>query len=554
MAVQGYFYNPTNEQRHEILYNSLNSFKRAEDYENIIELLSPPPDILNFDANSKLKNLKIGILGGGLAGLSTAYELRKLGANITIFDAESNRIGGRIYTYYFNSARKYFGEFGAMRIPVSHETTWYYINLFNLNTESLSSPVPNNFIYANNTRIRRERSGRSIEEELYPLYSLTEAERMTPWNELNSYATETMLNSLSPPIRSEILKIMPQYSQEYAEITNLSNRQVYEMLGLSQGFINLLSAVDPFAAATLNISHDETMSGSYTLDFLNTYRIMGGIINLPLAFINSLLNDNPPELNNMYSSLGKVNIKLGHVVNGIYQSSENYVNINYTNPFGNDLSESFDIVVCTLPFSTLRDVELHPYFSDKKMQAIRELNYMDAQKTIFLFNQRFWEENAPYGNVNGGISFTDLIIQSIVYPPDHIRCDSNECSYREPGVMIASYNLGLDSIRLSNQNPFRRFEIVKRDVENVHGVPAGYIDSLIDANKTVFWNAEQWTRGGFAAAYPGQKLDLSYNMLQPEYSNRIFFAGEHVSTKPGWMQGALQTGKWVANQVAMFAN
>lgn len=552
MAVQDPFYNPTNEQRHEILYESLNRSERAEDYENIVELLSPPPDILEFAAPMSMQNLNIGIIGGGLAGLSAAYELRKLGANITIFDAEGTRIGGRIYTHYFNNSRQYFGEFGAMRIPVSHGTTWHYINLFNLNTESLTSPESNNFIYVRNVRMRRERSGENIERLLYPLFSLTETERMTPWNELNSYATETMLNSLTPAQRSEILKILPVYSQEYAAITNLSNRQVYEMLGLSQGFINLLSAVDPFAGATLNISHDETMSGNYSLDFLNTYRITGGMINLPLAFINSLANNNPPELNDRNGQLGRVNIKLGHIVNGISQASENYVNIKYSNPYGNELSESFDLVICTIPYSTLRDVELNPYFSDKKMQAIRELNYMDAQKTIFLFNKRFWEENEPYGNINGGISFTDLIIQSIVYPPDHIRCEENECSPNEPGVMIASYNLGLDSIRLSNQNPYRRFEIVKRDVEKVHGTPPGYLDTLIDSNKTVFWNNMQWTRGGFAAAYPGQKIDLAYNMLLPEYNNKVFFAGEHVSTKPGWMQGSLQTGKWVANQIALY--
>lgn len=552
MAVQNIFNNPTNEQRHETFYQSLNRSGRAEDYENIIELLSPPPDILQFASQGSLKNLNIGIIGAGLAGLSTAYELRKLGANITIFDAEKSRIGGRIYTHYFNNSRQYYGEFGAMRIPISHETTWHYMNLFNLNTESLASPESNNFIYVSNVRLRRDRTGRNIEEYLYPLFSLTEEERNTPWNELSNYAADTMLNSLTPEERTEILKILPNYSPRYLEIVNLSNRQVYEKLGLSQGFINLLSSVDPFAGATLNISHDENMSGTYTQDFMNTYRISGGMINLPLAFINSLSNNNPQELGSFSGLLGKVNFKFGSVVNGFAQTSNNYVNIQYTNPYGNNLSESFDLIICTIPYSTLREIELNPYFSDQKMQAIKELNYMDAQKTICLFNKRFWEENNDFGNVNGGISFTDLIIQSIVYPTDHTRCEKGSCNYLDPGVLIASYNLGLDSFRLSNQNPNRAFEIIKRDVEKVHGAPPGYLDSLIDSWRLVQWNNEQWFRGAFAAAYPGQKIDLAYNMLLPEYNNRVFFSGEHISTKPGWMQGALQTGKWVANQIALF--
>ena len=337
MAVQNVLFNPTDEQRHNILYESLNRFGRADDYQNIVELLSPPPDILKLASPMSLSSMNIGIIGGGLAGLSAAYELRKLGANITIYDAENTRIGGRIYTNYFNNVRQTYGEFGPMRIPVSHETTWHYIDLFNLNTESLSSPNSNNFIYASNVRMRRDRTGTSIEKNLYPLYSLTEAEKSTPWNELLGYAYDTMLNKLTPMQRTEILKILPNYSEEYKALSNLSSRQVYEMLGLSQGFINLLSAVDPFAGATLNIGFDENLSGSYSLDFLNTYRIEKGMINLPLAFINSLVNNNPNELSNMDLQLGKVNIRLGHIVTGVSHVS-NHVNISYINPDANRIA------------------------------------------------------------------------------------------------------------------------------------------------------------------------------------------------------------------------
>lgn len=189
------------------------------------------------------------------------------------------------------------------------------------------------------------------------------------------------------------------------------------------------------------------------------------------------------------------------------------------------------------------------------MQAIKEINYIEAQKTLFLCKIRFWEANRSYGNINGGISFTDLPIQSIVYPPDHLRCEeTEECSFTDPGVLIASYNLGLDSTRLSNQNTLRRFNIIKRNVEEVHGLPYGFLDTLIEEYATVNWNTEHWFRGAFAANYPGQKVNFSYSMLQPEYNNRVLFAGEHVSTKQAWMQGALQTGKSAANQIAKQIN
>lgn len=552
MAKKEYFINPTDEARHELLLDSLTRAERPEDYENILELLSPPPDIYDYAPPGEFKNTSIGIIGGGLAGLSAAYELRKLGANITIFEAEKDRIGGRIYTFYFDKSKKYFGEFGAMRIPVSHETTWHYINLFNLNTESLAAPESNNFIYAHDVRIRREPSGENITQKLYPYYDLTEVERNTPWNELSDYALDTMLYSLSPEMRTEILKILPEYSSKYVDITRLSTRQVCEILGLSQGAISLLTAVEPLTGSLINVSHDEIMSGNYSLDFRNTYRISGGMIHLPMAFYESLMNENPPEYRFPSYLLGKVNLRLGQVVKGISESLHTKkVIINHCNLEGREFIESFDYIICAIPYSTLREIEITPFFSNQKMQAIRELNYEDGQKTLFLCKQRFWEENKDYGRMNGGISFTDLPIQSIVYPPDHIRCENSaDCTYDKPGVLTASYNLGLDSVRLSNQNKKRRFQLIKRNVEEVHGLPSGYLDALVNSHKTVHWNGEQWARGAFAMSDPGQKVNFLYSMLQPEYNNRIFFAGEHVSTKQGWIQGALFTGKAAANMVA----
>lgn len=545
--------NPTNEQRHQLLKTSLERAGRPEDYENILRLLSPPPDILNYRRPGDMKDVRIGIIGGGLAGLCAAFELRKLGADITIFEAQSDRIGGRVYTHYFDAARRYFGEFGAVRIPVSHETTWHYLNLFDLHTESMAAPAGNNFIYAHGTRIRRDMSGRSITNSLYPLYPLTEAERRTPWNELSDYALDTMLLSLSPETRTEILKILPAYSRDYADITRLSSRQVFELLGLSQGFISLLSAVEPLTGALMNASHDEAMGSAYSMDFVNVYRVDGGMINLPLAFYHSFTHANPPECELPPEVLGRVAIRLGYAVTGISLAPNGQqVVLRYCGPDCQEEKAPFDYVVCAIPFSTLREVSIEPFFSSQKMQAIRELDYSDALKSLILCNPRFWEQDAPYGRMNGGISFTDLPIQSILYPPDHIRCSEKEyCGPNTPGVITGAYNIGQDSVRLGNQNVIRRFENIRQNIAEVHGISPEFLDTFIIDHKTVEWNAQHWARGAFSASGPGQKVNFAYAMQQPEYGNRVVFAGEHVSVKQGWIQGALHSAMFAVNQLAM---
>lgn len=545
--------NPTNEQRHQMLRASLELAGRPEDYENIVRLLSPPPDILSFQRPGDMKDVRIGIIGGGLAGMCAAFELRKLGADITIFEAQSDRIGGRVYTHYFDADRRYFGEFGAVRIPVSHETTWHYLNLFHLHTESMTAPAGNNFFYAHGTRIRQEAGGRSITEALYPLYPLTEAERRTPWEELLHYATNTMLLSLSPETRTQILKILPSYSKDYADITRLSSRQVFELLGLSQGFISLLCAVEPLTGALINTSHDEVMGSNYSLDFANVYRVCGGMANLPLAFYHSFAHAKASEYGLPPELLGHVSFRPGYAVTGIsLVPGGQRVMLRYCGPDCQEEKATFDYVVCAIPFSTLRGVSIEPFFSNQKMQAIRELNYVDALKSLLLCNPRFWEEDAPYGRMNGGISFTDLPIQSILYSPDHIRCSEKEyCGPNAPGVITGAYNIGQDSVRLGNQNPIRRFEQIKENIAQVHGIPPEFLDSFIIDHKTVEWNRQQWARGAFSVGGPGQKVNFAYAMQQPEYGGRVVFAGEHVAVKQGWIQGALQSAMVAANQLAM---
>ena len=68
--------------------------------------------------------------------------------------------------------------------------------------------------------------------------------------------------------------------------------------------------------------------------------------------------------------------------------------------------------------------------------------------------------------------------------------------------------------------------------------------------RSVNWNDEEWSLGAFGYYSPSQKSVFSWIMAQPEYDNRIFFSGEHVSGKHGWIQGALKTGMEAANSIA----
>lgn len=561
--------NPTDNQRHELLRSALEAEGRPEDMDYILRLLGPAPDITNIAAPGELRGVKIGIIGGGLAGMTAAYELRKTGAEITILEASADRIGGRVYTWYFDSEHNYYGEFGAMRIPVSHETTWYYINRLGLNTIPMTSPKRTNFLYVHNIRIR---STDSVEQWLYPKYELTPEEQNTPWSELSDYAFSYRFRQLSPQVRSELINILPEYSPEILPLMNMSLRKNFEELGLSQGAINLISGVDPASGALLGGSYDEIAHEEYSLDYRNTYRIENGNAKLPLAFYESFASDTPRGCENIpASALGTVVYKSGHCVTGIYQSDyRNKVIVKYKAiKEDTDAADIFDYVICAIPFSTLRTVEIKPYFANVAMQALLELNYVDAIKVLFLCNRRFWERNTEYGRILGGISYTDLPIQSIIYPGDHNACAQTSriakdvgtasishwlretyCSSEEPGVLTASYSFAQNSLRVAGMEPQSRFDLIRQNVEEVHGLPRGFLNSFVEEHKLVQWNSESNFRSAFAYTLPGQKPLFAYALHQPEYHGRFYFAGEHVSNKHGWMQGALSSGKLAANRLA----
>lgn len=170
--------NPTNLERYSMMEELLiNSKRDPRELPGIINALSPPKDITSIAKPGTFKDKKVAVLGAGVAGLSAAFELRKLGFDITIFEARENRIGGRIYTHYFDN--EHYGELGAMRIPVSHEATWHYINLFGLNTRSFVQVNPNTFIYVKKTRVRNDPEGENVKKEIYPKFKMRNWEKKT---------------------------------------------------------------------------------------------------------------------------------------------------------------------------------------------------------------------------------------------------------------------------------------------------------------------------------------------------------------------------------------
>ncbi|HKP69489.1 MAG TPA: FAD-dependent oxidoreductase [Pyrinomonadaceae bacterium] len=86
------------------------------------------------------QNRKVIIIGAGLSGLVSAYELRKLNCDVTVLEAQS-RPGGRVLTLRTFDEPGIYAEAGAARIPHDHDLTLKYVREFDLQLESFYPSV-----------------------------------------------------------------------------------------------------------------------------------------------------------------------------------------------------------------------------------------------------------------------------------------------------------------------------------------------------------------------------------------------------------------------------
>jgi monoamine oxidase len=126
-----------------------------------------------FDALAQTANappLHVIVVGAGLAGLCSAYELEKRGHRVTILEADRTHIGGRTRTLRFGDGL--YGEAGAMRIPTNHDLTRRYVGEFGLTLRDFVLSNPKAYYFLRGRRARNEDVG-----SLAALYHLRDDER-----------------------------------------------------------------------------------------------------------------------------------------------------------------------------------------------------------------------------------------------------------------------------------------------------------------------------------------------------------------------------------------
>jgi monoamine oxidase len=188
---------------------------------------------------------------------------------------------------------------------------------------------------------------------------------------------------------------------------------------------------------------------------------------------------------------------------------------------GSRLTARADWCVNTIPLSILSQIPMK--VSGPMQEAVASCPYAAAIKVGLQFKRRFWEEDEQ---IYGGITYTDLPSNVIGYPATGFFSSGK-------GVVLGAYCWGLDATQLTAMTPTERVAKVLEWDSQIHPqMPAEF-----DNGVAMAWHRSPFTMGCFGMwtdAAREQHFDALCRL-----DGRIVLAGEHASYLPAWQEGAL---------------
>ena len=183
---------------------------------------------------------------------------------------------------------------------------------------------------------------------------------------------------------------------------------------------------------------------------------------------------------------------------------------------GRQQTMTADNVLCTIPFSVLRNVEL-PALSSQKRDVIKNTNYDAVARVYLQTRNRIWEERGL-----NGFAFTSSAIE--IWQP----------TWSQPGPrgILMTYARPGEAERITKLKENERVATTLKQLDEMFG---GLRQSF-ERGATKCWMEDEWSRGAWAF------VGFDKFALGIAREGRIHFAGEHLSPWSSWMQGALSSG------------
>jgi len=448
---------------------------------------------------------RVIVVGAGLAGLCTAYELVALGHDVTVLEAQT-RPGGRVQTLRDPFDDGLFAEAGASRIPTSHDLTLGYVRKFGLTLVPFEPAGVSSIRYAYGQR-SRILPGAPFE---WPSGIPSDQKRLTP-AEIRQRYIAPLIDAITDPFSAAWV---PESLRKYDRVTRDDYLRAQGVSKAALHMMNLGSTPVARFRSFLDVLHenavDRELRRRAAIQNEQFLKIEGGNDRLPRAFADRLGG----------------RIKYGCAVQRIEHDTYGVRVLFRTSQHVESVDAVY--VVCAVPFSTLRSVAFSPALSAEKRSVIDALPYESVTRVYLQSRDRYWMREGL-----SGFSETDHPME--IWDSTH----------GQPGTrgILMSYHRGPKARKLGRKSETAQLRFGLKTIEQVYpGIQKHYERGFVKV-----WDRDPWARGAVAYLLPGQVSSLQPHIATPE--GRIYFAGEHASSLRGWMQGALESGRRAATEI-----
>jgi len=452
---------------------------------------------------------RIGIVGAGISGLTAALTLKDKGLESTIYEA-SDRIGGRMHSnaelWQQGQVSEWCGEFiNTDHYLIRALAARFGLPLVDVNAADPPDSIDTNYFfgsYYGPGQLLQDMKAivPIIKEQRQAVGSVVRYNEYTPaayyFDHISAY---DWIETYVPGGHSSVL----------GQYLNLA---IVTLNGLSAAQQSALNLIGP------NYSDER-------------FHTQGGNEQIPAAIANDL----PAET-----------IKRGWSLTAVAANSDRTVTLSFSTPQGAE-QVTFDVVILTLPFSVLRNLDLsQANFDPLKMEAIGQLGYGTNSKLILQFDSRYWNGRGAWPGISNGFIETDLPFQS-----------TWDSSRAEAGVdgLLTDYTGGTPGAAYRPEGPYTN----SLDSPTT----AAYARQFLDQLDQVWPGGAQHYLGLAALSYPSGDPHLlgSYSAYKPGQltgfagyegvaQGRVFFGGEHCSVEfQGYMEGGAQEGRRAALEV-----
>jgi monoamine oxidase len=469
-----------------------------------------PPDLAGGGAGKS-----VVVLGAGVAGLTSAYELSKAGYHVTLLEAR-DRVGGRSYSARKGVRQKelggeeqvcdfddgYYINCGPWRIPYWHRGYLHYVKTFGVPVELFNNDNDHSYIYFG--RGSGPLAGRPVRKQEVAADIRGYAAEILA-KQINQGALDQTLEKGDRELFLSYLRNEGYLHGKDMQYVGAEGRgpDIYPGAGLNP-------AVESKPYALADILHSRTWATLQSVAGLDQQRTMfepvGGMDQLPFAFARHL---------------GKI-VRKGHVVEKISQTPDK-VTVAYRDAKGQRGTVVADYCIAAIPLSVLKsiDMQVSPAFK----QAMSGVSYALVGKIGIQMKRRFWEDDhAIYG---GHVYFDDYTIGSISLPSTGWM--------GQKGVVLGYYQFGGAAAQVSAKSHKDRLALAVAAGQKVFPQYAENAETAF----SIAWHRVPYNLGGWAEwSEEGRKT--AYPILN-EPDGRIYLAGEHLSYLTGWQEGGIES-------------